>query len=211
MTSALSLVLLVALCIVSVPVLVLPLLPWLKPRRRVPIPVKRKKLQQKRPTLQPQGLRPRQQLPNRQPLRLPQAERRCCPVRHEWLDNDGEGLFTEPPWKKGKKRTYGKLELKPPDFEIPEFGGGNRRPVIAPSISHPLVITPPAAGLLCMVLITGGTLDTTHPYKSTPGDDIFKCQKVITGVCFHPCYTGSSSSSNSTFIVGAFQTRVRIT
>ena len=110
-------------------------------------------------------------------------------MRHEWLDNDGEGLFTEPPWKKGKKRTYGKLELKPPDFEIPEFGGGNRRPVIAPSISHPLVITPPAAGLLCMVLITGGTLDTTHPYKSTPGDDIFKVQKVVTGVCFHPCYT----------------------
>ena len=64
-----------------VPVLVLPLLPWLKPRRRVPVPVKRKKLWQKRPTLQPQGLRPRQQLPNRQPLRLPQAARRCCPVR----------------------------------------------------------------------------------------------------------------------------------
>ena len=51
-----------------VPVLVLPLLPWLKPRRRVPIPVKRKKLQQKRPTLQPQSLRPRQQHTNRQPL-----------------------------------------------------------------------------------------------------------------------------------------------
>ena len=64
-----------------VPVLVLPVLPWLKPRRRVPVPVKRKKLWQKRPTLQPQGLRPRQQLPNRQPLRLPQAARRCCPVR----------------------------------------------------------------------------------------------------------------------------------
>ena len=40
-----------------------------------------------------------------------------------------------------------------------------------------------------MVLITGGTLDTAPPYKSTPGDDIFKCQKVITRVCFHPFYT----------------------
>ena len=96
---------------------------------------------------------------------------------HEWLDNDGEGLFTEPSKNKGKKRTYGKLELKPPDFEIPEFGGGNRRPVI----------TPQAAGLLCIVLITGGMLDTAHPYESTPGDDIFEGQKLITGVCFHPC------------------------
>ena len=51
-----------------VPVLVLPLLPWLKLQRRVPAPVKCKKLWQKRSTLQPQGLRPRQQLPNRQPL-----------------------------------------------------------------------------------------------------------------------------------------------
>ena len=56
-----------------VPVLVFPLLPWLIPRRGVPVPVKRKKLWQKRP----QGLRPRQQLPNLQPLRLPQAARRC--------------------------------------------------------------------------------------------------------------------------------------
>ena len=39
-----------------------------------------------------------------------------------------------------------------------------------------------------MVLITGGTLDTIPFYKSTPGDDIFKGQKVITGVCFRPCY-----------------------
>ena len=53
------------------PVLVLSLLPWLNPRRREPLPVKRKKLWQKRPTLQPQGLRPRQQLPNRQPLPNP--------------------------------------------------------------------------------------------------------------------------------------------
>ena len=56
-------------------------------------------------------------------------------------------------------------------------------------LSHPLNITPPAAGLVCMVLITGVALDTTPPYKSTPGDDIFKCQKVITRVCFHPFYT----------------------
>ena len=74
---------------------------------------------------------------------------------HEWLDNDGEGLFTEPSKNKGKKRTYGKLELKPPDFEIPEFGGGNRRPVI----------TPQAAELVWVVLFTGGTVDTTPPTK----------------------------------------------
>ena len=29
---------------------------------------------------------------------------------HEWQDNDGEALFSEPPKKKGKS-TYGKLEL----------------------------------------------------------------------------------------------------
>ena len=40
---------------------------------------------------------------------------------HEWLDNDGEGLFTEPPKKKSKKRTYGKLELKPPATTPPRY------------------------------------------------------------------------------------------
>ena len=45
---------------------------------------------------------------------------------HEWQDNDWEALFTEPPKKKGE-RTYGRLELKPPDFEIQEFGGGPHR------------------------------------------------------------------------------------
>ena len=46
--------------------------------------------------------------------------------------------------------------------------------------AHPLNIPPPryhpplpAVGFLCMVHITGGALDTTPPYKSTPGDDIF--------------------------------------
>ena len=38
-------------------------------------------------------------------------------------DNDGEALFSEPQ-KKTAKITHGKLELKPPDFPIPEFGGG---------------------------------------------------------------------------------------
>ena len=56
-------------------------------------------------------------------------------------------------------------------------------------LAHLLNITPPAVGLLCMVLITGGTLDTTAPYKSTPGDAFFKGHKVITGVCVYPCYT----------------------
>ena len=58
--------------------LVLPLWPCLKPRRRVTVPVKRRKLWQQRPTLQPQGLRSRQQLPNLQFLRLPQVARGCC-------------------------------------------------------------------------------------------------------------------------------------
>ena len=46
---------------------------------------------------------------------------------HKLLDNDGEGLFTEPPKKRGTKRPYGKLQVKPPDFEILEFGGGLHR------------------------------------------------------------------------------------
>ena len=51
----------------------------------------------------------------------------------------------------------------------------NRRPVSTPPQCHtPSLTTPPAEELLCMVLITGGTLDTTHLYKSTPGGDIFK-------------------------------------
>ena len=45
---------------------------------------------------------------------------------HEWQDNDGEALVTEPAQKKGE-RTYRRLELRPPDFEIPEFGGGPHR------------------------------------------------------------------------------------
>ena len=45
---------------------------------------------------------------------------------HEWQDDDGEALFSEPPKKKGK-RTYGKQELKPLDFTTPEFGGGPNR------------------------------------------------------------------------------------
>ena len=39
-----------------------------------------------------------------------------------------------------------------------------------------------------MVLITGVAVDTTHPYKSTPGDDTSKDKYVITGVCFHPLH-----------------------
>ena len=45
---------------------------------------------------------------------------------HEWQDSDGEALFTEPPNKKAKV-MYAMLKLKPPDFEIPEFGGGSHR------------------------------------------------------------------------------------
>ena len=46
----------------------------------------------------------------------------------------------------------------------------------SPSLAHP-----PAAGLKCMVSITRGTLDSTHPNKSTPGDNIFKGQKLVPG------------------------------
>ena len=49
---------------------------------------------------------------------------------HEWQDNVGEDPVTEHP-KKGK-RTYGRLELKPPDLKLREFGGGPHRK------SHPL-------------------------------------------------------------------------
>ena len=47
---------------IPVPVLVLPLLPWFKPRQRASIPVKRTELWQQRPTIQPQGLRPRSRI-----------------------------------------------------------------------------------------------------------------------------------------------------
>ena len=41
-----------------------------------------------------------------------------------------------------------------------------------------------------MLLVTGGTLGTPPPpHKRAPGNDIFKGHQVITGVCFHPCYT----------------------
>ena len=43
----------------------------------------------------------------------------------EWPDNDGDALFTKPP-KKGKI-IRGKLELMPPEFEIPDSGGGSHR------------------------------------------------------------------------------------
>ena len=52
-----------------------------------------------------------------------------------------------------------------------------------PSLSHPIVSTPPrwhtppAAGLPCMVLITRGTLHSIPPYRSTPCDNIFKGKK----------------------------------
>ena len=130
-----------------VPVLVLPLLPWLKLRRRVPVPVKCKKLWQKRSTLQPQG----------------------------------------PPGSSSRIANH----YHTPSLSYPLSSGLVCSHSIATNVplSPPLVITPPSAGLLCMALIIGGTLDTTPPYKSTPGDDIFKGQRVITGVCFHPCYT----------------------
>ena len=38
-----------------------------------------------------------------------------------------------------------------------------------------------------MVLITGGTLDSTTPYEIIPGD-VFNGQSAATGACFHPCW-----------------------
>ena len=62
------------------------------------------------------------------------------------------------------------------------------------SLPHSLVITPPSSGASrARCFITRCTLDSTHPwgtldstppYKSTPGCDIFKGENVITGVCF---------------------------
>ena len=47
-----------------------------------------------------------------------------------------------------------------------------------------------------MLLIIADALDSTPTHNSTPGDNIFKrqnivtlSQNVITGVCFLPCYT----------------------
>ena len=59
--------------------------------------------------------------------------------------------------------------------------------ITPPRCRTPSITPPPAAGFPCMALIARGTLDSTHPYKSTPSDHIFKGQKVITGVCFHSC------------------------
>ena len=52
-----------------------------------------------------------------------------------------------------------------------------------PSLPHT-----PAAGLPCMVLTTGSALDSTPPYKSTSGGNIFSSQKDITKLRFHACY-----------------------
>ena len=66
-----------------------------------------------------------------------------------------------------------------------------------PSLPHP-----PAAGPPCMVAITGDTLDTTTLYNSTPGDNIFKRQIVITGVCFLPCYNAIQPQSLTPYAAG---------
>ena len=45
-----------------------------------------------------------------------------------------------------------------------------------------------------MVPITGGTLDTTHTEKNTPGDDIFQGYKIslVSPVgAFFRCYIGT--------------------
>ena len=62
-------------------------------------------------------LRPRQLFQNCQPLRLPQPAIRCFPVSHKRQKNDEDALFSGRPKTEGK-RTYGKLDLKPADFEI---------------------------------------------------------------------------------------------
>ena len=57
----------------------------------------------------------------------------------------------------------------------------NRRPVITPPLFYtPSLSHTPAAGLLCTTLITEGTLDTTLPYKSTPGH-ILKGEQITSG------------------------------
>ena len=81
----------------------------------------------------------------------------------EWQDNDREALFSETPKKKGK-RTCGKLELKPPDFPIPEFGGGPHRK------RYPIEFKPKAIGYAQSVVEggreTGGTVGLTYATRA---------------------------------------------
>ncbi|CAB1108371.1 unnamed protein product [Ectocarpus sp. CCAP 1310/34] len=48
------------------------------------------------------------------------------PGETEWGDGFGGALFGTPAQNKGKRKK-GQLELEPPDFEIPNFGGGSQR------------------------------------------------------------------------------------
>ena len=48
------------------------------------------------------------------------------PGETEWGDGFGGTLFGTPSEKKGKRKK-GRLELEPPDFDIPQFGGGGIR------------------------------------------------------------------------------------
>ena len=74
-------------------------------------------------------------------------------------------------------------------------------------LSHLLNITPPCYHTpSCGAPVHGayhrGTLDTTSPYKSTPGS------KVITGVCVHACYT-VHTAVYCTLLAAAVRTRIR--
>lgn len=56
-----------------------------------------------------------------------------------------------------------------------------------PRFHTPSLVHPPVAGLPRIVLIIGGTLDSTHPTQVHPVCS--KSQAFVTGVCFHACNT----------------------
>ena len=132
-----------------VPVLVLPLLPWLIPRRRVPVPVKRKKARAEVPNTSATGAETPAAAPESPAITTPTSRETMLPGEsHEWLDNDGEGLFTEPP-RNGKKRSDGKLEHGNTKWFQTNASHALANPLLTYSlvrtslVTYPLIITPP--------------------------------------------------------------------
>ena len=156
----------------AVPVLAMPLLPWLKPRRRAPVPARRQTLWQQRPTLHPRGLRPpaaASELPaTHTPFSLPGSV---------WPTANKE--YRSPTPSLSHLLSSGRACSHSLATDVP--------------ISHPVVYhTPQLRRLPCMVLITGGALDTTPRHISM----IFSKAKKLSprGVVSSVFYTVRASS-----------------